>query len=366
MRVPALRRAAVTSLFWMILAVLTLPASFAETGAEPPAENISHALNPPLPASLLHRIPSDVVRPQVLPPRKRIDPKHDVNLIGRREIGKGLDFYSLDREASMGRLISREVENSVRLVSDPVVTEYVNRLGQRLARNSDAQVPFTIKVIDNDEVNAFALPGGYLYVNTGLILAAGNEAGLAGVMAHEIAHVAARHATKNQTKSDIFNIVSIPLIFFGGPAVIAARQVMGFAVPMGMLKFNRNAEREADTLGLQYGYSAGYDPQEYVKLFERLKKSEEKKTFVAKMFSTHPMTGDRVKRAQKEIADYLPDREQYIVDTSEFQQVRARVVELSNRLKIDQGSFTPVLHRRGSRQEPKKEDGDRPTLNREN
>lgn len=321
-----------------------------------------------LPAAIYQRVPENLLHPDVLPPRKKIDPKHDVNLIGRRNTGKGLDFYSLDRESAMGRQIAREVESSVKLVSDPVVAEYVNRLGQRLVRNSDAQVPFVIHVIDDDEVNAFALPGGYLYVNTGLILAADNEAGLAGVMAHEIAHVAARHATKNQTKSDILNLVSIPLMFFGGPAVMAARQVLGLAVPMGMLKFSRNAEREADVLAIQYGYAAGYDPQEYVKLFERLKSGEKKKqNLISKMFSTHPMTEDRIKRAQREIEEYLPDRDQYVVDTSEFQQVRARVAELSDRRKIDLGKFVPVLHRRGQQQEEKKpEDEGRPTLRRRN
>jgi predicted Zn-dependent protease len=347
------------------------------------AENTPASMNQPFgaqfPAGLLHKFPADLVRAQVLPPRKKVDPRHDVSLIGRRNTGKGLDFYSLDREAAMGRALAREVESTVRLVNDPVITEYVNRVGQQIVSNSDAQVPFTIKVIDDDEVNAFALPGGFFYVNTGLILAADNEAGLAGVMAHEIAHVAARHATKNQTKNDLFNIASIPLIFFGGPAVMAARQALGFAVPMSMLKFSRNAEREADSLALQYGYAAGYDPQEYVKLFERLKSGEKKKSFLAKMFSTHPMTEDRIKRAQREISEYLPDRDQYIVDTSEFERVRARVADLSDRQKADMGKFIPVLHRRGAdakrdedgsqpskADDSNKDDSGRPTLRRKN
>jgi beta-barrel assembly-enhancing protease len=373
MRIPGPCRFAAARLFVVFLA---LNCCYAETST---ASSSKAAIEVQFPTNEVCPFPLDLVQPHVLPPaHKKIDPKHDVSLIGKRGTGGGLDFYSPAREAAMGKELAREVESSVRLVRDPVVTEYINRLGQRIVANSDAQIPFTIKVIDDDEVNAFALPGGYFYVNTGLILAAENEAGLAGVMAHEIAHVAARHATKNQTKNDIFNMASIPLMFFGGPAAIAARQALGLAVPMSMLKFSRNAEREADMLALQYGYAAGYDPQEYVKLFERLRDGEKKKSFLAKMFSTHPMNEDRIKRAQKEIDHYLPDRDQYIVDTSEFEQVRARVSDLSDRNKIDQGKFVPVLHRRGAAEPPpaqtkssdstqdttKQQDSDRPTLRR--
>jgi predicted Zn-dependent protease len=270
-----------------------------------------------------------------------------VNLIGRRNVGKGIDFYSIERERALGRELANEVEQNVRLIQDPEVTEYINRIGQQLVRNSDALVPFTIKVVENDEVNAYALPGGFFYVNTGLILAADNEAGLAGVMAHEIAHVAARHATKNQTKSDLFNLASIPLIFFGGPAIMAARQAMQIAIPMGFLKFSRDNEREADMLGVQYDYASGYDPQEFVKLFEKLKAGEDKKkSFIAKAFMTHPMTEDRIKRVQKVISEYLPARDTYIVDTSEFEHIRKRVEEICNRSRIDLGNVVPVLHKR--------------------
>jgi predicted Zn-dependent protease len=317
------------------------------------------------PPSLFNRLPKDMVTPVVSGPSKKLDPRFDVSMIGRRNVGKGMDFYSLDKEMALGRQLANDVENSVRLVMDPVVTEFVNRLGQQLVRNSDAKVPFTIKVIDDDQVNAFALPGGFFYVNTGLILAADNEAGLAGVMAHEIAHVAARHATKNQSRSDLFNMISIPLIFVGGPAAMVARQAMSLAVPMGFLKFSRDNEREADMLGLQYDYASGYDPEEFVKLFEKMKQQEkEKKGMLAKAFSTHPMTEDRIKRAQKEIEEYLPARREYVVDTSEFQQVRARVEEICNRRRIDNGNVTlPVLHRRGAADTQKPQDG-HPTLQR--
>jgi predicted Zn-dependent protease len=275
--------------------------------------------------------------------------KYDVKRIGEREIGRGMNIYSLEREQALGRELAGEIESQSRMVADPVVTEYVNRIGQTLVRNSDARVPFTIKVVDNDEVNAFALPGGFFYVNTGLILAADNEAELAGVMAHEIAHVAARHATKNATRAQIWNIASIPLIFMGGPAGYAIREIASLAVPMSFLKFSRDAEREADLLGVEYEYAAGYDPVAFVQFFEKLRAREkEKHSFIAKAFTTHPMTADRIKRAQDEIATMLPAKDDYIVDTSEFEDVKARLSALILKHEIEAGQGArPTLRRRG-------------------
>ncbi len=286
--------------------------------------------------------------PQPAVPRttRKLQSRYDVNRIGDRNVGKGLDFYSLRKETELGRALAAEVESGARLVKDPTVTEYINRIGQNLVRNSDAKVPFTIKVLDNDEINAFALPGGFFYVNTGLILAADNEAELAGVMAHEIAHVAARHATKNATRNELFNLASIPLVFVGGPAGYAARQVIGLAMPLSMLKFSRNAEREADMLGLEYQYASGYDPEEFVKFFEKLDEKK-KMNFFARAFATHPMTQDRIKRAQQEIAEYLPAREDYIIDTSEFPEVKRRLRGIEDAHRIDGGKVsTPTLRKR--------------------
>jgi beta-barrel assembly-enhancing protease len=257
-------------------------------------------------------------------------PKYNVGLIGQRNVGAGLDFYSLDREVALGRSLAAEVEGSSRLVTDPVVNEYVNRIGQNLVRNSDARVPFTIKVLDNEEVNAFALPGGFFYVDSGLILAADNEAELAGVMAHEIAHVAARHATKNMTRAQIWNFASVPLIFVGGPVAYAVAEAAGLLVPLGFLKFSRDAEREADLLGLEYDYASGYDPEAFVEFFEKLNIEKKKPNMVAKAFATHPMNVDRIEAAQDEIRKYLPDRPEYVLDTSEFQSVKARMEMLEN------------------------------------
>jgi len=275
--------------------------------------------------------------------------KYDVTLIGHRNVGNGVNFYSIEREIVIGRDLARQVEESSRLVTDPEITEYVNRIGQNLVRNSDSRVPFTIKVLDNGEVNAFALPGGFFYVDAGLILAAETEAELAAVMAHEIAHVAARHATKNMTKQQIWNMASIPLMFIGGPAAYAIAEVASIAVPLGFLKFSRDAEREADMLGLQYDYAAGYDPQAFVQFFEKLKVEENKKhSKIAKMFSTHPMNSDRITAAQNEIRSYLPDRDSYIVDTSDFDAMKARLIALQggHRLGAEMGGNRPVLRKR--------------------
>jgi hypothetical protein len=280
-----------------------------------------------------------------------LQPKYNVNLIGQRNVGSGLDFYSLDREIALGRSLSQEVEGSARLVTDPVINEYINRIGQNLVRNSDARVPFTIKVLDNEEVNAFALPGGFFYVDSGLILAADNEAELAGVMAHEIAHVAARHATKNMTRAQIWNFASVPLIFVGGPVAYAVAEVAGLAVPLGFLKFSRDAEREADLLGLEYDYVSGYDPEAFVEFFEKLNVEKKKPNLVAKAFATHPMNVERIEAAQEEIRKYLPDRSEYIVDTSEFENVKARLMMLENGRHLGGGKQDPgkpVLLKRAS------------------
>jgi len=310
------------------------------------------------------------------PAGEHLPSKYDVSMIGQRNVGNGLDFYSMDREIALGRSLAQQVEGSARLVTDPVVNEYINRIGQNLVRNSDARVPFTIKILDTDEVNAFALPGGFFYVNSGLILAADNEAELAAVMAHEIAHVAARHATKNMTKAQIFNLASVPLIFIGGPVAYAISEVASIAVPLGVLKFSRDAEREADLLGLEYDYAAGYDPQAFVEFFEKLKVDEKKKqSLMAKAFATHPMNADRIKAAQEEISKYLPDRPEYVVNTSEFVDIKARLLTLESgrRLGGAKESRGPVLLRRtsstsdtGASGGADQDDGTRPVLKRSN
>jgi len=276
----------------------------------------------------------------------------------------------------MGQQYSQQVEHGVKLVSDPVVTEYVNRIGQNLVRNSDSKVPFTIKVIDTNEINAFALPGGFFYVNSGLILAADNEAELAGVMAHEIAHVAACHVAREQTRSNIVNLASIPLVFVpGGWAVYEATQVaMGIGVPLTFMKFSRNFESEADFLGMEYMYKTGYDPQSFISFFEKIEAQEKKKPgTLAKAFSSHPMTPDRVAAAQKEMATVLPPRDEYVLNTSEFDQVKSRLgsIENKHKLQTNQDNKDRPTLRRSTADNPSNTNGngtqnddDRPTLKR--
>ncbi len=296
--------------------------------------------------------------------------ENDVNAIGNRNVGKGKslgDWYSLDSEIRMGKQYAQQIEASVKLNQDPVINEYVNRIGQNLVRNSDARVPFTIKVVEDDSINAFALPGGFFYVNTGLILAADNEAELAGVMAHEIAHVAARHAMRQLTRSQWANFGTIPLIFIGGGIGYAARAAAGLGLPLTFLQFSRGFEAEADYLGVQYMYKTGYDPQAYVAFFEKIQAKEKKKPgTLSKAFSTHPQTPDRIEKTQEEISKILPSRPEYIINTSEFDQVKSRLAKLENRRKLtDDQENRPTLKRAGQDRSKDKtgDEGDnRPTL----
>src|SRR6267142_1900461 len=234
------------------------------------------------------------------------DKKKDPDEIGNRDVGKGVNFYSIEKEIGLGKTLAQDVERQAKIVDDPVIAEYVNRVGQNLVRNSDAKVPFTIKVIDSEEVNAFALPGGFFFVNSGLILKAECEAELAGVMAHEIAHVAARHGTRQATRGEIANLATIPMIFLGGWTGYGIRQAASVLIPVGFLKFSRGFESEADMLGLQYMYKAGYDPTAFVDFFEKIQSKEKKKPgTMAKIFSDHPPTDARIKNSQKTIQDIL-------------------------------------------------------------
>jgi len=300
--------------------------------------------------------------------KKHSGGKDDVDAIGNRKVA-GWDWYSIESEIRMGKEYATQIESSLKLVTDPTINEYVNRVGQNLVRNSDAKVPFTIKVVDSDVINAMALPGGFFYVNSGLILAADNEAELAGVMAHEIAHVAARHTTRQLTRYQFINYASLPLIFVGGGIGLAAREAAGIGIPMTFLKFSRGFEAEADYLGIQYMYKAGYDPNEFVNFFEKIQAQEKKKPgSMAKVFTDHPQTPDRITKSQEEIATILPAKDQYIETTSEFNDMKSRLAAIENRHKVDDAANPnkPSL-RRGQQTASKdgdKKDDDRPTLKR--
>jgi len=302
--------------------------------------------------------------------------KKDPDQIGNRDVDGKVNFYSIEKEIALGKSLAQDVERQAKIVDDPIISEYVNRVGQNIVRNSDAKVPFTIKVTDSEEVNAFALPGGFFFVNSGLILKADNEAELAGVMAHEIAHVAARHGTRNQTRGTIAQLGTIPLIFWGGWTGYGVRQAVSIVMPLGMLQFSRGFETEADFLGLQYMYKTGYDPTAFVDFFEKLEAQEQKKPgFISKAFSTHPPTGDRIPKTQENIQKYLKERPEYVVTTSEFNDVKARLMALHNKRKPESppDANKPQLKRKpgagtssGDDKDSKGDDEDRPTLKRRN
>ena len=277
----------------------------------------------------------------------------DVNAVGNRDIGaRGMgNWYSVDTEIKMGKMYAMEIEKSTKFITDPVVTEYVNRIGQNIVKNSDCKVPFTIKVIDSDEINAMALPGGFFYVNSGLILNADEEAELAGVMAHETAHVCAHHAVREQTRMNYAQLSTIPLIFIGGWTGYGIYEAASLAVPMTFLKFSREFEAQADYLGVQYMYRAGYDPQAFISFFEKVQALEKRKPgMVAKAFADHPQTPDRILHSQEEIARILPPRDQYTVTTSEFDDVKARLARIENKRRLTDSKDTkkPSLRRAGT------------------
>jgi beta-barrel assembly-enhancing protease len=301
--------------------------------------------------------------------------KTDVDAVGNRNVGCGRgvgNWYTVEGQVARGRVYAQQIESQIKLVNDPVITEYVNRIGQNLVRNSDAQVPFTIKVIDSDVVNAMALPGGFFYVNSGLLLAADEEAEMAGVMAHEIAHVAACHYGREMTRANLLQMASIPFIFMGGAIGYAGYEASSLAIPMTFLKFSRGFEAEADYLGVEYMYRAGYDPSAFVSFFEKIQAMEKKKPgTLSKAFDTHPQTPDRIQKTQAEIGKILPSKQQYIVTTSEFDEVKARLASIENRHKVlDQKDGNKPSLRRTSASSTdgkagdSKSDDDRPTLKR--
>jgi beta-barrel assembly-enhancing protease len=302
----------------------------------------------------------------------------DVSAVGNRDIGgRGMgNWYSTDSEIKMGKGYASEIEKSTHFITDPVVTEYVNRVGQNIVKNSDCKVPFTIKVIDSDEINAMALPGGFFYVNSGLILNADEEAELAGVMAHETAHVCAHHAAREMTRMNYVQLGSIPLIMMTGGSWTGygIYEAMQFAIPITFLKFSRDFEAQADYLGIEYMYRAGYDPQAFISFFEKVQALEKRKPgMVAKAFSDHPQTPDRILHSQEEIARILPARDEYTVTTSEFDDVKARLARIENKRRLvdTKDKNRPSLRRASTTGDDKtaqptdtSSTDDRPTLHR--
>ncbi len=307
------------------------------------------------------------------------DKEKDPDAIGDRNVSGKVNFYSLEKEIALGKQLAQQVERSSKVINDPVLSEYINRVGQNLVRNSDAKVPFTIKLIEDPTVNAFALPGGFFFVDSGLVLKADTEAELAGVMAHEIAHVAARHGTRQATRGEIAQLSMIPLFIVGGAAAYGIYEASGLLVPMTFLHFSRAFEAEADYLGVQYMYKAGYDPGAFVDFFEKIQTLEKRKPgTMSKMFSTHPPTDDRIVKAQNEIAQVLKAKPEYVVTTSEFNDMKARLAMLENQRRPDKttedpnkptlrrnpNSNTPIEDETDPSKKPTGDDDDRPKLKR--
>ena len=244
-----------------------------------------------------------------------------------------LNRYSLEQEIALGRQLSIEVRKQAKVVEDPIITEYINRMGQNLARNSDIVFPVSFTLIEGDDIDAFTLPGGFVFINTGTLRLSDNEAELASVLAHELGHAAARHATRQATREDAIGLATIPLVVFGGWAGLAARQAAGVAAPMAFFHFSRAFETEADLLGIQYLWKAGYDPSASVDMFERVESTERRRPgSVAKLFRTHPVTADRIEKTQKNIGELLPPRSEYVLNTSEYEDVRARLERILPRI----------------------------------
>jgi beta-barrel assembly-enhancing protease len=362
----------------------TAPASTSDT-ADAKADTNGKAAKPGKKGKVkADPVPEDAKADSIPNPGEDLDPhikkgsEEDVNAVGQRNIGgRGLgNWYSTNWEIGTGKQYSMEIEKSSHLVTDPVVVEYINRVGQNIVKNSDAKVPFTIKVLDTDEINAMALPGGFFYVNSGLILACDSEDELAGVMAHEISHVAAHHAAREMTKMNYMQLGQIPLIIFTqgtwvGYGIYEAAQL---AVPLTFLQFSREYEAEADYLGIQYMYRAGYDPQGMVSIFEKLSALEKHKPgALSKAFSDHPATPDRIAAVENEIATILPPESQYMVTSSEFDQVKARLARIQNKrgLNDKRDNSKPTLRRTaGTNNDPNAPNNpssstdDRPTLGR--
>lgn len=268
---------------------------------------------------------------------------NDLNAIGNRNVGcnRGLgNWYTLETQVKMGQQFAQQVEQSSHLITDPVVNEYVNRLGQNLSRNSDTHLPFTIKILDIEEPNAFALPGGYMFVNAGTILLADDESELAGVMAHEIGHVAACHAARESTRGTMAGIAMIPVVILtGGLAGLGVNEAASYGIPAVFSKFGRNFEAQADYLGVQYAYKAGYDPNGMINFFEKLQALEKRRPgFRMKLYGDHPQTPDRIAKSQQEIGTILPAREQYVVSSSDFEQAKKRLALVMKRKQLKDGT----------------------------
>jgi predicted Zn-dependent protease len=257
--------------------------------------------------------------------------------------GHALNFYSIEREIALGKQLSTELERQVKLVDDPILSEYVNRIAQNIVRHSDVTIPVTVRIIESGDLNAFTLPGGHIYVNSAMLKLTESEAELAFVLAHEIGHVAARHATREATRSQLLQIGQVPLSIFGGLNGAAIRELAEPASRLGFLKGARDFESQADRLGVDYLDRSGYDPTASIDMFERIEATERKRSGpLARLYQDHPVTQSRIEATQKHLAEIAGKRDEYLINTSEYEQMRPRAVTIEER-RISLSEAKPSL-----------------------
>jgi predicted Zn-dependent protease len=247
----------------------------------------------------------------------------------QRQLRPGFNLFSKEQDIQMGKEYAAQVEQQMHIVRNAELSAFVESIGRKLASAPDAGgYPYTFKVVQDKTINAFALPGGPTFTHTGLIAAADNEAQIAGVLAHEIAHVALRHGTNQASKAQL---LALPLMLAGG---LAGDGITGQLAQLGiglgansvLMKFSRNAERDADLLGARIMSHAGYNPIEMARFFEKLEAETGKGSALSQFFSDHPNPGNRVKSVQDEIR-YLP-RRSYNADTGKLPQVKRTIQSL--------------------------------------
>lgn len=250
----------------------------------------------------------------------------------QKNIKPGFNMFSVEQDVQLGKEAAAQLEREMQMVNDPKLTALIDRIGSKLmaanaADKRNAQFPFSFKVVNDPSINAFALPGGPMFIQTGLIAAADNEGQVAGVMGHEMAHVILRHGTNQASKA---NLIQLPLALAGG-MLGGDGGIMGSLAQLGiglgansvLMKFSRNAENEADLLGARLLHSAGYNPVELARFFEKLEAQSGKGNAVSQFFASHPNPGNRVRNIQADMQFYPRATYQPAAPTAEFLAARA-------------------------------------------
>jgi hypothetical protein len=249
---------------------------------------------------------------------------------GRTKLKPGWNLFSPQQDIEMGREVSRQAERELQLVNDREANAYISALGRQLASRAPGEkYPYQFKIVNDTAINAFALPGGFVYVNRGAISAADNEGQIAGVIAHEIGHVALRHGTNQASKS---YIAQAPLAVLGG--VLGSGSVGGVLAQLGvsfatssiLLKYSRDAESQADLMGTQILYDSGYDPKAMVEFFEKIQR--ESKGSAVQFLSDHPNPENRISNVQREITRLGGLPPNVYRDSGDFSRVKSLLASM--------------------------------------